>query len=135
MAVGGKVVFLEVNLSLLSDSSSHQSVWKSFTRGFNVIDKEPDSLTPAVTESLHAAITQSLAYSQIVNLSTMAPSDIVCSTGYCLAKPGSEYLVYLPSGGRATVDLSASPQKFSVTWFDTTTGQTVAGNSVSGGGE
>ena len=135
MAVGGKVLFLEVNPSLLTDSSSHQSVWKSFTRGFNVIDKEPDSLTPGVSESLHAAITQSLAYSQIVNLSAMAPSDIVCSTGYCLAKPGSEYLVYLPSGGRVTVDLSASPQKFSVTWFDTTTGQTVAGNSVSGGGQ
>ena len=135
MAVGGKVLFLQVSPSLLTDSSSHQSVWKSFTRGFNVIDKEPDSLTPGVSESLHAAITQSLAYSQMLNLSATAPSDVVCSSGYCLVKPGAEYLAYLPLGGRVIIDLSTAQQSFLVNWFNPITGQTLASNIIGGGGK
>ena len=37
---------------------------------------------------------------------------------YCLAQPGELYLVYLPHGGDATLDLSAAAGKFSVAWFD-----------------
>src|SRR5258706_2246413 len=46
LALGEKVLVLETNPSLLADRSSHQSIWKSFTRGFKVIDNDPNSLTP-----------------------------------------------------------------------------------------
>ena len=41
-----------------------------------------------------------------VNLAAMTPLNALASTQYCLADPVSEYLVYLPKGGKATVDLS-----------------------------
>ena len=135
LAAGGKVLFLEANPSLLGDGSSYQSIWKSFTRGFNVIDRELDSLTPGISDRLHGAITQSLAYSQMLNLAAMIPSDVICSSGYCLVKPGAEYLAYLPLGGRTVIDLSTAQQNFLVNWFNPITGQTVSGNTVSGGGQ
>ena len=65
----------------------------------------------------------------------MIPSDVICSSGYCLVKPGAEYLAYLPLGGRAVIDLSTAQQNFLVNWFNPITGQTVSGNTVSGGGQ
>ncbi len=135
LAVGNKVLFFEVNPTLVGDGSSPQSVWKSFARGLNPIYKEPDSLNVGVSESLHAAIGQSLTYSQFLNLSAMTPSNTVCSSGYCLVNPGAEYLIYMPSGGQISVDLSGTSQKFLANWFNPATGETVSGNSVSGGGQ
>jgi hypothetical protein len=134
VAAGGKVLLVQPGSNLLDSSSGHQSVWKRFARGFNVIDKEPDSLTPGIVESVHGAITQTLAYSQIINLGIMTPSDLACSTGYCLLKSGAEYLVYLPIGGSVTIDLSGAQQNFSTDWFDPINGQTMPGQVVSGGG-
>jgi hypothetical protein len=41
---------------------------------------------------------------------------------YCLAKPGQIYLVYLPHGGSAALDLSGARHRFSVRWFKPTVG-------------
>ena len=133
IAAGGKVLFVQPSSNLLDTSSGHQSIWKRFIRGFNVIDKELDSLTPGIAESLHGAIAQSLAYSQLINLAAMTPTDVACSTGYCLVKLGAEYLVYLSTGGSVTVDLSGAQQNFSSDWFDPVSAQTMAGQTVSGG--
>ena len=65
----------------------------------------------------------------------MIPSDVICSSGYCLVKPGAEYLAYLPLGGRTVIDLSTAQQNFLVNWFNPITGQTVSGSTVSGGGQ
>jgi hypothetical protein len=37
---------------------------------------------------------------------------------YCFAQPGQLYLVYLPKGGPASLDLRAAPGVFSVSWFN-----------------
>lgn len=37
---------------------------------------------------------------------------------YCLAKPGDVYLVYLPTGGAAELDLSGAKGQFAVRWFN-----------------
>jgi len=134
VAAGGKVLFVQPGSNLLDTSSGHQSVWKRFARGFNIVDKEPDSLTPGIADAVHGSITQTLAYSQMINLVMMTPSDLVCSTGYCLLKSGAEYLVYLPIGGSVTVDLSGAQQNFLTAWFDPASGQTSAGTTVNGGG-
>src|SRR5437773_7869768 len=135
LAVGNKVLFFEVNPTLVGDGSSSQSVWKSFAQGLNPIYKEPDSLNVGASDSLHAAIGQSLTYSQFLNLSAMTPSNTVCSSGYCLVNPGAEYLIYMPSGSQISVDLSGTSQKFLANWFNPATGETVSGNSISGGGQ
>jgi hypothetical protein len=53
-----------------------------------------------------------------MNLAAALPHNDLASTGYCLADPGREYLVYLPEGGVVTVDLAAVPGKVTVEWFD-----------------
>ena len=58
--------------------------------------------------------------------------------GYCLADPGKEYLVYLPKGGNAVLDLTAVPSdrgprgqwvagdtKLNGLWMDTYTGERI----------
>ena len=41
---------------------------------------------------------------------------------YCFAEPGQLYLVYLPKGGSAELDLSAASGEFSVAWFNPRSG-------------
>ena len=79
-----------------------------------------------------------LKYSRKVNLAKVAPHGSLCSTGYCLAQTpaaGAEYLVYAPSGGSFTIDLSAMPasRRLKLEWFNPSTGAALAGNSVPGG--
>jgi hypothetical protein len=55
---------------------------------------------------------------------------------FCLAKPGEVYLVYLPRGGPAELDLSGTSGSLSVKWFNPRTGgRLVEGSvrSISGG--
>jgi hypothetical protein len=71
-----------------------------------------------------------LRYSRKLNLAEVTPRSSLCSTGYCLAQTpsvGAEYLLYAPSGGSFTVDLSAmSPSReLSVEWFNPSTGVTI----------
>jgi hypothetical protein len=37
---------------------------------------------------------------------------------YCFAKPGDLYLVYLPNGGTATLNLAEAEGEFTVAWFN-----------------
>lgn len=37
---------------------------------------------------------------------------------YCLASPGELYLVYLPEGGEATLDMTLAPGEYSLSWFN-----------------
>ena len=60
----------------------------------------------------------------------MTPQNGLTSTAYCLAHPGSEYLVYQPMSGTFTVTLVK--EKYSVEWFHPATGTTSAGAAVSG---
>jgi hypothetical protein len=61
----------------------------------------------------------------------MAPHDELVDGGaYCLAEPGSAYLVYLPDGNKTTVRLSDG--RYTATWFDPRTGRTTAIGTVVG---
>ena len=120
-------------------------VWKSFCRGHNPILMEhlpprsfvardhpltPDD--PGYVAS-RTAMGQTRRYAERMNLAAMTPSKDVASTGYCLADPGKEYLVYLPAGGTVTVDLSAAKGELAVEWFDPAKGKAVAAGTVRGG--
>src|SRR6185436_8065655 len=67
-----------------------------------------------------------LSYSQKLNLKAAQPSTSLCSTSYCLGQTpavGAEMLVYAPSGGTVTVDLSAQGGRtIDYEWFDPATG-------------
>jgi hypothetical protein len=49
---------------------------------------------------------------------------------WCFAKPGEIYLVYLPSGGTARLDLSQVSGQFTVSWFDPRNGSALKRGSV-----
>ncbi|MCI0720488.1 MAG: DUF5060 domain-containing protein, partial [Acidobacteria bacterium] len=51
----------------------------------------------------------------------------------CLANPGQEYVVYLPLGGRVTLDLSAAQGRFGAKWLDPRTGTCQEQSPTSGG--
>ncbi len=66
----------------------------------------------------------------------MAPHNELLSSahgGYCFAKPGVVYGVYLQHPEEARLDLSGVPGEFQITWYDVTTGKTAAGDTVRGG--
>jgi len=79
-----------------------------------------------------------LKYSRKLNLASVTPHNSLSSTGYCLAqtpKVGAEYLVYAPSGGSFTVNLSAmsASRTLSVEWFNPSTGAAITGDPIPAG--
>lgn len=123
-----------------SQLDNEQWVWKSFTRGLNTLFMDKylggicclDSTTPPYT-TVYPRLGQTRAYAEKINLAAMIPSNTLSSTRYCLANPGSEYLIYQPVGGTFWVDLLASSATFSVEWLEVSTGKTIAGEPVTGG--
>jgi hypothetical protein len=119
-------------------------VWKSFTRGQNPILMDGyDGAAIGVgaagynaNDGVWEAIRKNLGYARTyaarMNLAVAVPRGDLSSTGYCLAAVGSEYLVFLPSGGSANVNLSAASGTRVLEWLNTATGQTSV-TSVQGG--
>jgi hypothetical protein len=58
--------------------------------------------------------------------------DLVTGRVLCLAEPGRQYVVYLPSGGAATVALEAGVYR--AAWYNPRTGEQVPIGEVQGGG-
>ncbi len=82
----------------------HTWVWKCFVRGFNpiVLDpyrdirvQSPDKPVPEY-DRIRKALGQTLLFSKTIQLEKMIPHNELCSTGFCLANPGQEYLAYQP---------------------------------------
>jgi len=59
------------------------------------VGASPDSYWDVIREAMGSTLT----YANRMNLAVMTPQSNLSSTHYCLANPGSEYLVYQPSGG------------------------------------
>jgi len=62
------------------------------------------------------------------------PKNELVSSGYCFAKEGITYLIYLPQRGSVSLDLRGFTGEFSIQWLDPVTGNTSDGGTVSGGG-
>jgi hypothetical protein len=68
-----------------------------------------------------------------MDLASMTPQNELASTSYCLANPEREFLVYLPEGDQASVDLSHAQGRFSVEWMHPAEGTVTLGGGVMGG--
>ncbi len=115
-------------------------VWKSFVRGHNPIFMDPyDNRVLGKGQSdqwddLRRSLGHTHRLAERVNLAAMKPHAELASTKYCLADPGVEYVVYLPEGGEATVDLDGTADSFHVEWTHPVEGSTKKAADVSGGG-
>ena len=116
-------------------------VWKSFTRGHNtlfmdpylhlVLARKPDTKWDPVRQAM--GVTRQLAGR--MDLAAMTPRNELASSGYCLASPGKEYVIYVPGGGEVSVDLSSAPGAVTAEWIDPVTGKATSADDVSGGGK
>jgi hypothetical protein len=113
-------------------------VWKSFLRGHNPIWMEMHQTNPMGDYSpqrvaARKAMGHTLSYARRMDLAAMVPREDLASSRYCLAHPGKEYLIYVPSGGQVTVDLSAISGQVAVEWFNPRTAEPTRGDPVQGG--
>ena len=110
-------------------------VWKSFTRGLNVLLMEEMVPSPTWQDSAREAMDQARRYAEKINLVGMSPAGELSSTGYCLAESGREYLVFQPgSQGIFSVNLSDVPGKCTVEWLSVISQISLDGQDVTGGG-
>ena len=155
-AADGRKVIVSDTDHLWGMGGNRAWVWKSFTRGLNPIFM--DALVMPQCESIRQAMGMTLAYANRMNLSSMRPRGDLASSGYCLANPGEEYLVYLPLevpwlesrrffrrfkqqirnarrlfATKVTLDLSSHPEEFRVEWLNPSSGEIKKGGSVKGG--
>ncbi|UCD48811.1 MAG: hypothetical protein JSW27_14900 [Phycisphaerales bacterium] len=115
-------------------------LWKSVTRGLNAIFMDPyDGVVlgrrfDPKFETLRRDMGLALHLSRWMNLNRCRPLGDLANTGYCLADPGKEYLVFQPSTGQP-VTLKLQAGKYNVEWFAPGNGQAVAKDTmeVSGG--
>lgn len=171
-ASDGKKVVLSDTDHLWGIGGDHTWVWKSFLRGLNPIFMDPWEPIPETADPkndknfhewalLRKAMGDTLHYADKMDLAALNPRGDLSSTGYCLANPGKEYLVYAPSDGHfgvnwfdrlhlhgwanwfsqmmgwnqtVSVDLSESSKGFHVEWFNPRTGETISGGVTVGGG-
>ena len=106
-------------------------VWKSFLRGNNPIYMDPVNASsvwepmPANAEEVRKNLGYARGFAQRIDLARTKPDTELASTGFCLANPGIEYLIYQPTPGEPfTVALKAGSYRYE--WFDPQKG-TVAG--------
>jgi len=121
VASGSKVIIVDTDHT---DGTKTDNMWpwKSFIRGLNpiVIDGTLNGFTWPSGTNIRAALGQTKTYADKINLAAMTPQGSISSTAYALAKIGSEYLVYAPSGGIFTVNLTAG--NYSYEWFSPASG-------------
>jgi hypothetical protein len=107
-------------------------VWENFTSGSNVlfmdpyITKWPERNFPEGTtadprigvkpdhffDPIRDAMGTTLTYANRMNLVAMTPQPSLCSTHFCLANPGAEYLVYQPYAKAFTLRLPAGTYQY-----------------------
>ncbi len=67
---------------------------------------------------------------QMKNADELVGNPTYDNSRYCFAKAGELYLVYLPSGGTADLDLKGAAGRFGVRWFNPRTGGALRQGSV-----
>jgi hypothetical protein len=122
-------------------------VWENFTRGNQCLfmdpyldpSHDPGRNDPAggkpdpYWDPLRDALGRTRACAQRMNLTAAVPHGELASTGFCLADPGKEYLVYLPQGGEVSVDLSGVSRQFQTEWIHPTEGTVIPAEPTAGG--
>lgn len=75
-------------------------------------------------ETIRMAMGRARRYAQKIDLAAATPCNDLSSTGYCLANPGKEYLVYNPGnpGDPTSFTVSLVGGTYHFEWFNPTTG-------------
>ncbi len=139
IADGRKVVITDTD-HLWGVGGDYRWVWKSFLRGYHpiymdrlaILSGKPDD-NVAGAASARRAMGHTRRLAERLDLAGMTPRDDCASTKYCLAQPGEAYVVYLPVGTEATVDLTAAEGILEVEWIDPVNGTAEKALPIEGG--
>ena len=92
-----------------------------------------DSFWPFCRHALGFFATSGVPFHEMKNANALVSGN-GSNANRCLAKPGTAYLLHLPSGGSPTLDLSGQSGSYRVHWFDPRNGGALlGGNTLSGG--
>jgi len=139
-----------------SAQTNRNYVWENFTHGDSVMFMDPyviywpsgnRNLCPSPSNGVCSGpdsrwnnmrdnLGYTLTYANKMDLAKMTPQGNLSSTGFCLADnvaTGAEYLVYAPSGGSFTVNLSATTRTLNVEWLNPSSGAITTGGTIAGG--
>ena len=138
-AGGAQVVLNDSDHLVGSSGANREWVWKSFTRGLNVLFMDryerPDSVTDrhfARAGEVRVAMGHTRLFAERIDLGQMIPRTDISSGQFALASR-SEYLIYEPQAKQTMVDLRQTPERLSVEWFQPSTGRMVIGKTIEGG--
>jgi len=87
------------------------------------VDTQWDPTRNAIGDILNFGNTQ-------INLVNMTPQDALASEGFCLANPGSQYLVYSPSGSFTLTTVAGT---YTYEWFNPSTHAVISTGSIAVG--
>ncbi len=155
-AADGRKVLLSDTDHLWGIGGNPQWVWKSFCRGLNPLfmdpytrdqtsdakDKKRETWTDHLAgppqieprwESLRRALGQSRRLAEHIELAALIPHNELASTKYCLAKPGTAYVAFVPGGGEVSMDLGAAAGTYTVEWWPPIEGDATATGTIQGG--
>jgi hypothetical protein len=150
-ATGTKVVINDTDhsyywVAMQADGASRNITWawENFTRGNNLAFMDP-YLTPWPGRNnptggrvdpqwnpIRLALQDARLYGEKVDLAHMTPQSALSTSGYCLANPGSQYLVFNPSAGQSFT-VTTLPGTYTYEWFDPATHALVQTGSVTVG--
>jgi len=134
-ANGSKVIIADTDHIQSRPAVGRDWAWKSFTRGLNLLAYlELYEISDSNTANfpVRKAMGHTLTYANKMNLTSMTPQNSLSSTSYCLANPGSEYLVYQPGSGSFTVNLQAGT--YSYEWFNPGAGSVAGTGTITASG-
>lgn len=137
-AAGKKVVLNDTD-HLWGIGGNVAWAWKSITRGHNPIFMDPyegvviGGRFEARFDPLRRTLGYALGLAARLDLAAMTPQGGLASSKYCLADPGKAYVVFLPGGGKVTVDLSAAKGDLAAEWLDPASGKSQKAEAVQGG--
>lgn len=67
---------------------------------------------------------------KVADLAKMKPRNDLCTSTFCLADPGKEYIIFQPDDARFTVYELQAGKKYEYEWFNTSTYEITDGGEV-----
>jgi hypothetical protein len=147
----GEKVFMNDTDHLWGHGCEIAWIWKSFTRGMNVLFMDPWEPIPGdldwwqdgnITRNQRYYyawddVRRNLGYTQSIaqsyDLNRCIPDVSFCTSSYCLANHNQQYICYFPAGGFEGLNLTGLDGDFQVEWLNPETGVTVRGENVRAG--
>lgn len=135
----GKVIISDTD-HLWGVGGDSDWVWRTVMRGHNVLYMDTWGYThfelrgPEPDHAARRALGRAAHLAQVVDLGQTEPHPDLASSGFVLARPGSDYIVYDPHGDRLLIDLSDAEGDFATVWMDPERDRETPGETLVGGG-